>query len=77
MLRPMTRALILCLGLAACATFPQVDAVASKSTGPAPALLPMADLLAQTNTPRAEAAGDSLTARAAALRVRAAALRNR
>lgn len=77
MLRTMTRALILCLGLAACATFPQVDAVASKSSGVTPALLPMDDLLAQIPPPRAEAAGNSLTARAAALRARAAALRDR
>ena len=72
----MTRALILCLSLAACATFPEVDAAANKSVGPAPALWPMDDLLAQAGQPRAEAAGSSLIARAAALRARAAALRN-
>ena len=75
MLRAMTRALILCLTLSACASFPGVDAAASKATGPAPALLPMDELLAQTGQPRAETAGNSLTARAAALRARAAALR--
>jgi hypothetical protein len=37
----------------------------------------MDDLLAQIPPPRAEAAGNSLTARAAALRARAAALRDR
>ena len=71
----MTRALILCLTLAACASFPEVEAAASKATGPAPALLPMDQLLAQTGQPKAEAAGNGLTARAAALRARAAALR--
>ena len=65
------------LVLAACATFPQVDAVARVSVGPAPALVPMDDLLAQTGQPRAEAAGNNLTQRAQALRARAAALRNR
>ena len=72
----MIRILALCLTLSACASFPQVDAVASKATGPAPALLPMDELLAQTGQARAEAAGATLTARAAALRARAAALRN-
>ncbi len=77
MLRPMIRALILCLTLAACTPFPEVDMVAGRSTGPAAALLPMDDLLAQTGQPRAQAAGNALTARAAALRSRATALRNR
>jgi hypothetical protein len=75
MLPCMIRILFLCLTLTACATFPQVDAAASKSAGPAPALLPMEELLAQTSAAQAEAAGNSLTARAAALRARAAALR--
>ena len=72
----MIRVSVLCLGLAACAAFPEVDAVASKSTGPAPVLLPMDELLAQTGQPRAEAAGNNLAARAAALRARAASLRS-
>ena len=76
MLRTMFRTLLLCLTLTACATFPQVDAAASKAIGPAPALLPMDDLLAQTGQTGAEAAGNSLAASAAALRARAAALRN-
>ena len=71
----MFRTLALCLTLTACAGFPQVDAAASTANGPAPALLPMDDVLAQINPDQAETAGNSLTARAAALRARAANLR--
>lgn len=68
----MTRALPLLMLLAACTQFPQVDA-ASKSIAPAPALLPMDELIAQVDQ---TAALDPLAARIAALRARADALRN-
>lgn len=69
----MMRAPLLSLLLTACSQFPQVDA-ASTAVGPAPALLPMDQLIPQTdqNMP-----GDPLAAEVAALQARAAALRNR
>ncbi len=73
----MKHALLLILCLSACTSFPSVDAVAAHSTAPPPALLPTEELLAQTGAIGADAAGQTLAARAAALRARAAALRNR
>lgn len=68
----MTRAPLLFLLLTACSQFPQVDA-ASTAVGPAPALLPMDQLIAQTDQ---SMPGDPLAAEVAALQARAAALRN-
>jgi hypothetical protein len=63
--------------LAACASFPEVDrAERSLGEGPAPLLLPTEDLLARVDAPsRVGSAEAELTARAAALRARAARLR--
>ena len=69
----MTRAPLLFLLLTACSQFPQVDA-ASTATGPAPALLPMDQLIAQADQ---SMPGAPLAAEVAALQARAAALRNR
>ena len=71
----MKFALILTLCLTACTTFPKVDAAAPRANTPAPTLLPTEDLLAQTGAIGAERAGQTLAARAAALRARAARLR--
>ena len=71
------RALILPLVLSACASFPEVDrAERTLGEGPAPILLPTEDLLARVDAPsRVGDAQATLTARAAALRARAARLR--
>ena len=63
--------------LSACAAFPEVDrAERTLSEGPAPILLPTDDLLARVDAPsRVGSAQATLTARAAALRARAARLR--
>ena len=63
--------------LSACAAFPEVDrAERSLSEGPAPILLPTEDQLARVDAPsRVGSAQATLTARAAALRARAARLR--
>ncbi len=68
-------ALILCLGLSACADFPDLDGATPPVTGPAPRILPLDQVLAGQARPPQQADAASLTARAAALRARAAALR--
>ena len=61
---------MLFLTLTACATFPQVDAVTGEGGNlVTPALLPIEDLVIGP-APEAEARGDALAARAAALRAR-------
>ena len=72
----MKHALIAFLCLSACTTFPKVDAMTPQTNAPPPALLPTEDLLLQTGAIGAEGAGQTLGARAAALRARAAKLRN-
>lgn len=69
------RALVLCLALAACTDFPRLGEAAGPA-GPPPPLLPFDALEAAAagGTPRAERTED-LEARAAALRARAAVLR--
>jgi hypothetical protein len=69
--------LALCALLAACATFPEVDAAErALAEGPAPRLLPTEEILARAALPgRAEAAAETVAARAARLRARAARLR--
>jgi hypothetical protein len=65
-------ALLLCLGAAACGDLPG-PADAPDVTGPPPVILPLDDVIAEADAGAATpAAGDDLTARAAALRVRAA-----
>jgi hypothetical protein len=73
----MCRALLLCLLLAACADFPEVEAAEARLTdAPAPQLLPTADILARAAAPgRAESGQAALAARVARLKARAAALR--
>ena len=70
----MRRILRVLLGgtLAACATFPEIDAMGAE-TGPPPQLLPLDDLLAQAGQPGPDPAPD-LAARAARLKARAAAI---
>jgi hypothetical protein len=58
--------------LAACATFPEVEAM-GPDTGPPPQLLPIDDLLAQAGQTTPDP-GPALTARAARLKARAAAV---
>ena len=60
------------LMLAGCAQFPEVDAASRSVSGPAPALVPLDQVLGAP-APQAEARGAALAARAAALRVRAGA----
>jgi hypothetical protein len=59
--------------LAACAPFPELDAV-GPDTGPPPALLPMDQLVEQAQSP-IEDQGPALAARAARLKARAAAIK--
>jgi len=73
---------ILCCGmlllLVACAPFPAVEAAVdqARADAPAPDLLPIDELLAQAGSgSSAQTADAGLTARVAALRARAAALR--
>lgn len=64
--------------LSGCTQFPELDRAIPKSeqTGPYPALLPLEDLVAQTQEPRIEESeADTVAARAAALRARAARLK--
>jgi len=72
------RALVLALALAACTDFPRLDEAGATigPAGPPPPLLPFDALeaAAARGTPRAERT-DDLEARAAALRARAAVLR--
>lgn len=58
--------------LAACAPFPEVDAL-GRDTGPPPALLPIDDLLAQAGPDTPDPA-PAIQLRAARLRARAAAI---
>jgi hypothetical protein len=58
--------------LAACAPFPELDAL-GPDTGPAPKLLPMDDLLAQAGTTTKDP-GPAVAARAAGLKARATAI---
>lgn len=58
--------------LAACATFPEIDAM-GPDTGPPPPLLPIDDLLAQASGTATDP-GPDLAARAARLKARAAAI---
>ena len=69
----MTRALCLCLLLAACAPFPKVDAPASKTALKTPGLLTSTELAAATVT--APPPVDPLAAQTRALNARANALR--
>lgn len=64
--------LILSLALAACAPFPELDAL-GPDTGPPPQLLPIDQLLAQAGTDTADP-GPALAARAARAKARAAAI---
>jgi hypothetical protein len=65
--------LLLCaVGIAACAPFPELDAV-DPNTGPPPRLLPIDDILAQTGDTTADP-GPALAGRAARLKARAAAI---
>lgn len=59
--------------LAACATFPELDAL-GPDTGPPPALLPMDQILEQAQFSSKDP-GPALAARAAGLRARAAAIK--
>lgn len=68
-------ALILCLGLSACADFPDLDAATPPVTSPVPVILPLDQLLSRQAPAPQQADAASLNARAAALRARAAALR--
>jgi hypothetical protein len=70
----MTRAICLCLCLAACTTFPEVDAAASKTALKTPGLLTGSQLAAATAV--SPAPDDPLAGRTAALNARADALRN-
>jgi hypothetical protein len=74
---PRAAVLALCVLLPACAGFPDVEAAEhGLADSPPPQLLPTADILARAAIPgRAEAAGDSVAARAARLKTRAALLR--
>lgn len=65
--------LLLAGGLAACAPFPELDAV-GPDTGPPPQLLPIDDLLQQAQTTSADP-GPAVAARAARLKARAAAIK--
>lgn len=65
-------ALLLALTLAACAPFPELDALGPDRAAP-PELLPLDDLLAQA-TAAGQDPGPSVAARAAALKARAAAI---
>jgi hypothetical protein len=66
--------LLLCLGAAACGDLPGL-ADAPGVTGPPPVILPLDQVIAGADAGAATpAAGDDLTARAAALRARAAAM---
>lgn len=69
---------LLALTLAACGTFPELDARLDDAdrTAPWPDLVPVAPLLAEAGAP-GEAAPDDLAARLAALQARADALRAR
>lgn len=73
----LSACLALCLVLAACATFPEVDAAERMlGEGPAPQLLPTEDIRARAALPgRAETSQAALLARVARLKARAAALR--
>jgi len=62
---------VLCLLLAGCADFPEVDAASRGVAGPAPALVPLDQLLTGPAT-SAEARGNALMAQADALRGRGA-----
>jgi hypothetical protein len=59
--------------LAACAPFPEVDAL-GPDAGPPPALLPIDDLLSQAGTPAPDPA-PGLLGRAARLKARASAIK--
>lgn len=65
-------ALLLAAALTACAPFPQLDALDS-TMAPPPPLLPIDELLAQAGAP-ANDPGPAVTARAARLKARAAAI---
>ena len=62
-----------CAVLAACAPFPELDAL-GPDTGPPPQLLPIDTLLDQAQT-SAEDPGPALAARAAGVKARAAAIK--
>lgn len=62
--------LILVIAVAACAPFPEVDAMGAEADPP-PQLLPIDDILAQAGTVTVDP-GPALAARAAALKARAA-----
>lgn len=77
-LRSLT-ALVVGLGLSACAEFPELDAALSDEAraAPYPTLLPVEDLNARVGEPRiAPDAADAIEARVARLKARAARLRN-
>lgn len=71
-----TLALASVLLMAACASFPQVDAATRAASGPAPKLIPVDGILAQADAlGSGQAAVGTIEARAAGLRARAARLR--
>lgn len=68
--------ILLALTLAGCAPLPDFAAFPETAAAAPPSLMPMDQLLAQAGSaPRAEAAAQSLSARAARLRARAALMR--
>lgn len=70
----LTVLLFIATGLAACAPFPELDAV-GPDTGPPPQLLPIDTLLDQARTDTKDP-GPALAARAAGLKARAAAIKS-
>jgi hypothetical protein len=64
--------LLACSAMAACAPFPELDAVGD-DTSPPPQLLPIDSLLQQARSPEADP-GPALATRAARLKARAAAI---
>lgn len=73
---PLFPALALALWAMGCAPLPGGDLLPPATQGPAPALLPLDDLLAQAAAPAtAPRAGETLAARAARLKARAALMR--
>ena len=73
---PRILPILLALVLAGCAPLPEFAPFPETADAPPPGLMPMDQLLAQAGTaPRAEAASQSLSARAARLRARAALMR--
>jgi hypothetical protein len=72
-MRPSLLPVLALAALAACAPFPEIDAL-GPDTGPPPQLLPIDDLLQQAQSAQPDP-GPALAARAARLKARAAALK--